>query len=158
MKRSHCVWDNRVERGPTLALHVNLSIHLCQQVCAVKDEAWRRHANRNPLGLSAVWCVGPAEVAVWRLVLGRGYCEQTWIWRDPWVSQSKALVLLTLVICHFVGAGFPCAEFRGIDLKAIIWKKIEPFMVWDFWVYIFLLSPNGFLNVWLFPIPINPYI
>lgn len=90
-----------------------LPIHLCPQVCAVKDEAWRWHANWNPLRLSAVWRLGAAEVAVWCLVLGCGHCKQAWIWRNPRVSQSKALLLLNPYhFAHFVTVGFPHAEFR----------------------------------------------
>ena len=78
----------------TLASDICLFIHLCHQVCAIKDEARCWHADWNPLGLGAVWRVGSSEVAVWCLVLGCGHCEQTWIWRTPRVSQSKALSLL----------------------------------------------------------------
>lgn len=85
------------QRVPTLALCICLSIHLCQQVRAVQDKAWCWYADWNPLGLGAVRRVGPAEVAVWCLVLGCGYCQQTRVWRNPWVSQSRALLLLTLV-------------------------------------------------------------
>lgn len=47
-----------------------------------------------------MWSSGPAEVAVWCLVLGCGHREQAWIWRNPRVSQSKALFLFNP--CHLL--------------------------------------------------------
>lgn len=59
------------------------------QIREVTYETRHRHANRDPLGLGAVRRVGTQEVAIWRLVLGRGHRQQTGVWRDPWVSEPE---------------------------------------------------------------------
>lgn len=41
------------------------------KVYAESAELWHGHEDWDPLGLRPVWGAGPAEMAVWRLVLGR---------------------------------------------------------------------------------------
>lgn len=59
------------------------------QICAITYETRHRHAHWDPLGLRAVRRVGTQEVAVRRLVLGRGHRQQAGIWRDPGVSKLR---------------------------------------------------------------------
>lgn len=58
------------------------------QIRALAYKTRHRHAHRDPLGLRAVWRSGPQEVAVRRLVLGRGHRQQAGVWGDPGVSTA----------------------------------------------------------------------
>lgn len=59
------------------------------QIRAITYETRHRHAYRDSLGLRAVRRVGTQEVAVRRLVLGRGHRQQAGVWRDPRVSNAE---------------------------------------------------------------------
>ena len=59
------------------------------QIRAITYETRHRHAYRDSLGLCAVRRVGTQEVAVRRLVLGRGHRQQAGVWRDPRVSNAE---------------------------------------------------------------------
>lgn len=98
--RSWEEWGCYQSQKYPLSPYACVSILLCQQVCEVKDTAWCGHEDWNPLRLSSMWSAGPAEVAVWCLVLGCGHREQAWIWRNPRVRQSKALFLFNP--CHLL--------------------------------------------------------
>lgn len=57
------------------------------QVREEAAELWHGHEDRDPLGLRTVWGAGTAEVAVWRLVVGRGHSQHAGGWRYTWVSR-----------------------------------------------------------------------
>lgn len=61
------------------------------QVREEAAELWHGHEDRDPLGLRTVWGAGTAEVAVWRLVLGRGHSQHAGGWRYTWVSRPCKL-------------------------------------------------------------------